>query len=85
MGRLGHTVLYKLSEQDCATIDREAPMVEQGRTVRNSVSPGERYPATVVAQWNEQYVNLVVQLDGYGVYWATSRAQGEIPGCWDEV
>jgi hypothetical protein len=85
VNRLGHTVLYKLSEADCAAIDRESPMVDGNRTVRNAVHEGERYPAQVVAQWSADCLNLWVQLDGRGGYWATSRSQGDDPGRWDDV
>lgn len=76
---LGRIVLYVLGEGDVAEIDRLVPMVNAaGRQARNAVHPGQALPAMVVAAFGGSTVNLSVQLDGIGTYWATSRQEGTV-------
>lgn len=84
---LGQSVLYVLGEGDVAEIDRLVPMVNAaGRQARNAVHLGQALPAMVVATFGGSTVNLAVQLDGIGTYWATSRQEQETgrvqPGRW---
>lgn len=74
---IGQMMIYVLSEGDVAEINRLVPMVNAaGRQARNDVRPGQELPALVVAAFGGSTVNLVVQLDGLGTYWATSRQKG---------
>jgi hypothetical protein len=90
---IGAHVLYKVSEGDLALIDSYAPQHRKGTRLdggeydiyqRNSVHAGQIYPATIVAVFDPSTTtaNLMVQLDGYGQYWATSRVEGDQPGNW---
>lgn len=85
---IGRIVLYTLNEGDVALIDEQCPMREHlphgDRQIRNSVSPGDVYPAQVVRVFDPSVstVNLIVQLDGKGEYWATSRTEGDGAGHW---
>jgi hypothetical protein len=49
----------------------------------NDVAAGDVFPAAVVRVWDDGKVNLQVFLDGNDAFWATSREQGEEPGCWE--
>lgn len=75
---VGRIVHYALSDGDVDTITRDYP----DRNTRNSVSPGQVFPAMMVATWGGEYVNLQVFLDGACTYWATSRGEGDEPGKW---
>lgn len=76
-------VHYKLSAGDVALIDRNTPQVVNGRTVRNGVRAGQVLPALVTAVFGAgSTANLVVQLDGEGQYWATSRQESPNEGAW---
>lgn len=81
---LGRIVRYNLSAGDCDVINEQTPQIVDGRQVRNSVREGDVLPAQVVAEWGESggTANLIVQLDGHGQYWATSRLPGDGPGTW---
>lgn len=90
----GRIVHYTLNQTDADAINRRrkdfasrpgGPGNEgfQGH-VGNSASPGQTYPAMVVACWGGPRANLQVFLDGNDAYWATSRAEGEAgeQGAW---
>jgi hypothetical protein len=85
---LGSTVFYTLSEADIPLIEHRSPQRQKvehdggASTVymRNPVAVGQVYPAQVVAVFGPTAANLIVQLDGYAQYWATSRSQGDEPG-----
>lgn len=64
-----------------ALINNQIP---QSDTLRNSVQPGDVYPAMVVRVFDPTVTtaNLQVFLDGAATYWATSRTEGEGAGCW---
>lgn len=90
---VGRIVHYKIGDGDLALIDSHAPQHRKGTRLdgvefdiyqRNSVHAGQVYPALVVAVFDPSTttVNLMVQLDGYGQYWATSRVEGDQPGNW---
>lgn len=80
---VGRIVHYKLSAGDVAIIDRDTPRVVDGRTVRNDVRAGQVLPATVTAVFGTgSTANLIVQLDGAGQYWATSRSESDNEGAW---
>jgi len=76
---LGRIVFYKLTEHDARWIDQHVPSAG-----RNPVSKGQAYPAQVTAVFDPSSTtaNLVVQLDGVGQYWVTSRVEGDEPGQW---
>lgn len=79
----GQRVLYRLTAQDVTVIDQHRPAVgPDGRTMRNAVKAGDVRPADVVETFGGTAANLIVLLDGYGTYWATSRAPGNEPGQW---
>lgn len=50
----------------------------------NGVSEGDVYPAVVVRTFGSPAgtSNLQVLLDGNDHFWATSRTEGDGPGCW---
>lgn len=78
---IGRIVHYKVGAGDVALIER----VDLGvpRSTRNPVSEGDVYPAMVVRVFStEGTANLQVFLDGDSSYWATSRREGDEPGCW---
>jgi hypothetical protein len=79
---IGRIVHYTLTDQDAAAIHSARSDFRDG----NSVEAAQVYPAMVTRVWNdgdpEMTVNLQVFLDGNDAYWATSRAEGEGPGCW---
>lgn len=80
---IGSVVHYQLSANDCATVDLQSPQRDgDGRYLRNPVSEGQVLPAQVVAVFGPVCVNLVVQLDGRGQHWVTSRCLGDQPGTW---
>jgi hypothetical protein len=82
---IGRIVHYKLNEGDVAEIDRRFPQKDaMGAYLRNPVSVGQVLPARVVAVFDATAgtSNLKADLDGYGEYWATSRAEGDEPGQW---
>ena len=75
---LGSIVFYKLNDGDIPHIDA------RNDQPRNPVRAGQVYPAQVVAVFDTSpastTANLIVQLDGYAQYWATSRSCGNQPG-----
>ncbi|MGW5409036.1 hypothetical protein [Streptomyces spiralis] len=90
----GDTVLYRLTANDAAAINRRRTDFETSgsasdRTgfvghVGNEVQEGDVFPAVVVRVWSAASgaCNLQVLLDGTDVYWATSRTEGDGAGCW---
>jgi len=95
---IGRVVLYTLNEVDAEAINRRryharVHMEAHRRDARGvvlhvgySVSAGDEFPAAVMVRRfggaPESRVNLQVLLDGTDTYWATSRYEGEGPGCW---
>jgi hypothetical protein len=80
---IGRIVHYTLNAGDVTLIDRHSPRIVDGRTVRNDVRAGQAYPAQVVAVFGSgSTANLIVQLDGEGQHWATSRQVGDGEGQW---
>lgn len=79
---IGRIVHYRLTQGDVDLINERHPQVVDGRQVRNAVHEGTVLGARVVAAFGGTAVNLKVDLDGYGEYWATSRPEGENPGNW---
>lgn len=81
---VGSHVFYKIAEADLPLIDERAPQHKPGAAsvyLRNHVRAGQVYPAQVVAVFGSgTTANLMVQLDGYGQFWATSRVEGSGPG-----
>jgi hypothetical protein len=74
---IGRIVLYKLSESDANDIKHR-----RGAAQGNVPHAGEVYPAVVVRSWGGPSVNLQVFLDGPDSYWAPSRKEGTVEGCW---
>jgi hypothetical protein len=77
---VGEIVHYRLSTADVADIERDIPQRDgNGQYLRNPIRKGQIYPAMVTATFgNGSTANLVVQLDGAGQYWATSRAEDDV-------
>lgn len=92
---IGRIVIYKLSADDAAKINKRrndgsswmafhrqnanGAMVHVG----NYVAEGYEYPAMIVKTFGDtptSYINLKVELDGSDNYWATSRVVGDKPG-----
>lgn len=87
-GVLGQTVLYRLSGGDAEAINtwRKQHGSDVGRSqvhAGNQVSPGDRVPMVVVAEWSDTCVNGQVLLDGNDSLWVTSANRGDQPGQWD--
>lgn len=83
---LGHTVLYRLSDQDVQRINqgRERHGVDDAFDA-NPVKAGQQYPAVIVRAFGpdaSSAVNLQVQLDGPDGLWVTSRPMGDGDGQW---
>jgi hypothetical protein len=84
---LGETLLYKLSEQEAAQINKRrddalrerARAAESGYVVHtgNRVTTGDLYPLVVTRVWGGGCVNGQVLLDGNDQLWACSVAPGE--------
>lgn len=74
---IGRIVHYRLSEYDAKLIDERSPQVVDGRQVRNAVRAGSVLAARIVQVFppSTTTVNLKVDLDGEGEYWATSRQE----------
>ena len=66
---IGRIVLYCLAQHDVDAITR---LRAQSGGQFNSVNPGDVFPAMVVQVYNENCINIKVQLDGTDTYWATS-------------
>lgn len=90
---IGRIVHYRLTEGDVEAIETRTPQYRTGTSSlggeysvfqRNPVHAGQDYPALVVAVFDPSVTtaNLMVQLDGHGQYWATSRTEGDEPGHW---
>jgi hypothetical protein len=92
---IGRIVIYTLSADDAATInkrraDARAHMDAHRSNsngvmvhVGNEAREGQEYPMLIVATRGGQpdsYVNGTVQLDGSDTFWATSRKVGTGPG-----
>ena len=79
---IGRIVQYTLTEQDASAI-----YIGRSNRHGNTAEAGDIYPAMIVRVWADTptettAVNLQVFVDGNDTYWATSRHQGEGPGCW---
>lgn len=81
---LGDRVLYRLSSQDVAAINRRRHD-SHGLHSGNSVARGDVFPALVVRVFANACVNLQVALDGTDTFWATSRHPGPGDGHWTGV
>jgi hypothetical protein len=93
---VGRTVIYRLSAQDAAEINRRrtnsgsiADRIKQDKWplgaqahIGNEAKEGAQYPMVVVAVWSPNCVNGQVFLDGNDVFWALSRGCGDTPGTW---
>ncbi|MEU4332345.1 hypothetical protein [Nonomuraea dietziae] len=81
---IGRIVHYTLSEYDAQQIERQRPLVVDGRQVRNSAQAGDVFPALIVRTFDPSVstVNLKILFDGEGEYWATSRQEGDGEGRW---
>lgn len=81
---IGRIVIYKLSEEDAATIQiRRVEGTQASMALANHAHAGQEFPAMVVRTWGDQpdsRVNLKVFLDGADNFWATSRVVGDRPG-----
>lgn len=84
---IGRIVLYTLTEQDAAEINRRRttsskiadsvwPLGAQAH-LGNSVEAGQVYPMIVTKIWSAGCVNGQVLLDGNDCLWATSATEGE--------
>ena len=73
---IGRIVLYCLGQHD---VDAITKLRAQNGGHFNSVNPGDVYPGMVVNVYNEDCINIKVQLDGTDTYWATSRSVSEEP------
>ena len=83
---IGRIVIYKLSEEDAATIQiRRVEGTQASMALANHAHAGQEFPAMVVRTWGDQpdsRVNLKVFLDGADNFWATSRGRrpaGRVP------
>lgn len=91
---VGRIVLYRMNSYDCEEVNRRRKdawdQIEWHRTNKtgaqvhfgNKASPGQVFPAVVVATWSTTLANLQVLLDGNDTFWATSRGQGDDHGQW---
>ena len=91
---LGRIVLYKLTVGDALAVNRRredfriyteegGPNTGHAGHSGNHVREGDEFPAMVVRAWgSDGLVNLQVHLDGNDTLWATSRREGDGPGCW---
>lgn len=91
---LGHTVLYRLSRLDVATIENrreQALLASSAAPVfapvagGAAVHPGDICPAVVVRCPSldpDAGLNLRVLLDGTDTLWAEARTEGDAPGTW---
>ena len=91
---LGRIVLYRLTGGDALAVNRRREdfrryTQEAGAHTGhvghsgNHVKEGDEFPAMVVRTWStDASVNLQVHLDGNDTLWATSREEGDGPGCW---
>ena len=91
---LGRIVLYRLTGGDALAVNRRREdfrryTQEAGANTGhvghsgNHVKEGDEFPAMVVRAWStDQSINLQVHLDGNDTLWATSREEGDGPGCW---
>ncbi len=94
MTQLGDIVLYQLTEDDAASINRR-----YGHTIHNldmmrirkdgyqahfgsKVHTGEPFPMIVTRLWSSLCVNGQVILDGNDSLWVNSAYEGEGPGYW---
>lgn len=78
---LGSTVLYTLSEDDVHDINDPLGVPYRDNGSHAPVQPGQTYPADVVVV-DGSAANLRVLLDGYAIFRATSRVEGDTPGTW---
>ena len=68
---IGRTVIYNTTE-------------EQKTKMRvDYANVADKLPATIVAVWGTESVNLKVNLDGPGDMWLTSITRGDEPGQWN--
>ena len=91
MATPGRIVLYKLSEDDAAQVNRRRvstaghgegwPAGAQAH-VGNPARAGDVYPCVVVRAWSDTNINGQVLLDGNDTFWATSRVEGDDDGQW---
>ncbi|WP_319228328.1 hypothetical protein [Draconibacterium orientale] len=74
MPKLGQTVIFNVSE-------------ETGNSLQTlGCNKQTQYPATVVAVWSEECVNLKVQVDGtHPDLWITSAQRGTEANQWQEA
>ena len=91
---LGCMVRYRLTGGDALAVNRrrEDFRIHAGAVIANTgyvghtgnhVKDGDEFPAMVVRAWStDASVNLQVHLDGNDTLWATSREEGDGPGCW---
>jgi hypothetical protein len=88
--RLGDVVLYRLTENDAADVERRradwrtSPSARWGYQahVGNPVRAESVYAAVVVSVSGPSTVNLAVLLDGTDTLWAPSAGEGTGPGTW---
>lgn len=77
----GRTVLYVLSETDCAAIRQQrerrkaAGLIGENESPGNPVQPGDIVPAVIVRVWSEEngLMNGQAILDGPDSLWLMSR------------
>lgn len=93
---IGRIVIYCLSEEDAAKINRRRTSSESialrikeekwpfgaQAHIGNYVRAGQEFPMMVVAVWSPTTINGQVFLDGNDTYWALSRLEGEREGTW---
>jgi hypothetical protein len=94
MIQLGDTVLYQLSDDDAASINRRYEHASHNRDMMrvrkdgyqahfgNKVYMGVPVPMIVTRVWSSTCVNGQVILDGNDSLWVTSVCEGEGPGNW---
>lgn len=69
---IGRVVIYNTTKEDQKKMEDAPNCNEQ-----------EKLPATIVAVWSNECINLKVQLDGEGSFWVTSANKGDLPGEWN--
>ena len=94
---IGRIVIYKLSEQDAAEINRRrtnshniAERIKEGKWsigaqahIGNEVYAGDQFPMIVIRVWSDTCVNGQVLLDGTDQLWKTSPLLGDGGGQWN--
>lgn len=84
---VGRTVLYTLTQWDVEAINSQRSKEAGPYFHGNPVAAGDVYPLVFTRVWSQTEGGLVngqVLLDGNDVLWATSRAEGEGQGFWQD-